>query len=226
MIDFICYNFIMVDIYNQFRDFKSFDVVFLHNGELQKIICTVKSIENNSIVLDANNQKNKNIFASPGDELKLHIYTDNGIYSATSKILLATKGIVSTEYVIAYPANSKHSQRREYFRADMPIDFKLVLKTDTKEEIQVEAKTRNICGRGMSFLSDKPLPSYHSIHIDLLFKGKTISTSAMLVYSKVLAISGKPKFIHAFSFTNITKRNIDFIIKKCFLHQLDLRKKK
>ena len=102
----------------------------------------------------------------------------------------------------------------------------MLLVTSTKEEILVEAKTRNICGRGMSYLSEKPLPNYHSVHIDLLFKGKVISTSAMLVYSKVLAVNNKPKFVHAFSFTNITKRDIDFIIKKCFLHQLDLRKKK
>ena len=216
----------MIDIYNQFKDFKSFDVIFHHDGELQKIICTVKSIENNSIVLEANNQKNKNISANTGDELKLHIYTDNGIYSATSKILLVTKGMVFTEYIISYPANSKHSQRREFFRADMPLDFRMKIVTETKEEILVESKTKNICGKGMSYLSDNPLPKYNSINIDLLFKGKTISTSAMLVYSKFLTVGNKPKFIHAFSFTNITKRNTDFIIKKCFLHQLDLRKKK
>ena len=101
----------MLDIYNQFKDFKSFEVVFANKGkELQRIICSVKSIENNRIILDASNKKNENIFANVGDDLKLYIYTESGMYSATSKIILVSKGILNTEYVIAYPANSKHSK--------------------------------------------------------------------------------------------------------------------
>lgn len=218
----------MVDIYNQFKDFKSFEVVFLDkNNAPQKIFCTVKSIENNSIVIDANNQKNKNIFAEVGDELKLHIYTENGIYTATSKVLLAEKGLINTEYVIAYPTNSKHSQRREYFRAEMAIDFKMKITIDeqTQENFEVEAKTRNICGKGMSFIFDKDFSAYEEIKISLDFKEKIIETSAVHVYSKQVVEGSHPKYILAFTFNEITQKDIDFIVKKCFLHQLDLRKK-
>lgn len=219
---------VMVDIYNQFKDFKSLEVVFLDKGgQLRKIFCTVKSIENNSIILDANNQKNENIFADVGDELKLHIYTENGIYSATSKIVLVTRGILNTEYIIAYPANSKHSQRREYFRADMDIPFKMkvITNTSTGEKIVVESKTRNICGKGMSFVHDTDFFEYNTIEITLFFKEKSITTMATLVYSKQIVLGNKPKFIHAFTFNNISTKDIDFVVKKCFLHQLDLRKK-
>lgn len=218
----------MVDIYNQFRDFKSFEVVFLNeNGEPQKIFCTVKSIENNSIVLDANNQQNKDVIAKVGDELKLHIYTENGIYSATSKILLVDKGILKTEYIIAYPANSKHSQRREYFRADLSVDFKMKVITGDPDEADfiVDSKTRNICGKGMSFVFDRDFSDYNSIEINLFFKERTINTYATLVYSKQIIQGTRPKFILAFTFNNISGKDIDFIVKKCFLHQLDLRKK-
>lgn len=218
----------MVDIYGQFKDFKSFEVSFYNDkNELQKLFCNVKSIENNSIIIDANNQHNKNIFAEVGDELKLYIYTENGIYSATSKILLVNKGVFSTEYIIAYPVNSKHSQRREYFRADLKINFKMnvILSQNSSQPLVIESNTKNICGKGMSFVSDKEFPEYDTITIDLLFDERKISISTKLVYSKQIDAGKRPKFIHAFTFTNISHKDIDFIVKKCFLHQLDLRRK-
>lgn len=223
----------MLDIYNQFKDFKSFEVVFNNStSELQKLFCTVKSIENNRIVINANNQQNKNIFANVGDDLTLHIYTENGIYSADSKVLLVSKGMINTEYIISYPANSKHSQRREYFRADMAIDFKMNVyanigpdSSDNQIIMVVDSKTRNICGKGMSFIFDRPFPELSMIEIDLYFKEKTVSVSANLVYSKQIVVNSRPKYIHAFTFMDISRQDIDFIVKKCFLHQLDLRKK-
>lgn len=218
----------MVDIYDQFKDFKAFEVAFYDKEQQsQTLFCTVKSIENNRIILDANNQKNNNIFAEVGDELKLYIYTENGIYSATSKVLLLTKGLLNTEYIIAYPSDSKHSQRREYFRAELSVDFKMDVSTDTQPSTNFvfDAKTRNICGKGMSYVSNKPFPGYSAIKIDLFFKEKTIETSATLVYSKQIVIGNNPKFVHAFAFNSISQKNIDFIVKQCFLHQLDLRKR-
>lgn len=218
----------MVDIYGQFKDFKSFEVTFYdNNSELQKLFCNVKSIENNNILIDANNLQNKNVFANLGDELKLYIYTDNGIYSATSKVLLINKGVFSTEYIIAYPANSKHSQRREYFRADLKIDFKMnvLLSSNSDQKIVIESTTKNICGKGMSYITDSQFPEYENITIDLMFEDNKISVLTKLVYSKQIVVGKKPKFIHAFTFTNISHKDIDFIVKQCFLHQLDLRRK-
>lgn len=216
----------MVDIYEQFKDFKSFEVTFMNKENvLQKILCSVKSIENNRVILDANNKTNKNIFADVGDDLKLYIYTENGIYSASSKILLVTRGLMNTEYIIAYPENSKHSQRREYFRADMNIDFKMTVKDKDGNIFSTAAKTRNICGKGMSYVANKPFSDIETIDIELIFEEKTINTAATIVYSKQIVAGNHPKFIHAFTFTNISQKNIDFIIKKCFLYQLELRKR-
>lgn len=218
----------MVDFYSEFKDFKSFEVVF-HNkeGELQKIYCVVKRIEHDRIILDANNQKNQGIFANQGDEFNLHIYTENGIYSATSKIMQVTTGTINTEYVIAYPANSKHSQRREYFRADILVPFKLNIFTEEESEtpVVVSSRTKNICGKGMSYVSDTVFPAHNLVELELTFPEKVINTQAELVYSKQIVVNNRPKFVHAFTFTTINKTGIDFIVKKCFLHQLDLRKK-
>lgn len=218
----------MVDIYNQFNEFKSFEAAFVNeDNQRQKIFCSIKNIANDKIIIEANKEKNDNIIAKEGDELKIHIYTDNGIYSATSRVLLVSDGLINTEYIIAYPNDSKHSQRREYFRADMPVDFRLSIYDDNHEHIvsTIEAKTKNICGKGMCYISDKPFPQYNSLDIELFFKEKNVISAALLVYSKQILVANKSKYIHAFTFTNISKQNIDFIVKKCFLYQLELRKK-
>lgn len=217
----------MADIYDQFKDFKSFEAVFTDRDQQpQRLFCSVKSIENNRIILNASKKDNKDVFAEEGTELKLHIYTEHGIYSAVSKVLLATKGLVNNEYIISYPANSKHSQRREYFRADLAVHFIMTVGLDNHGQvISIDSQTKNICGKGMSYISDKPFPDYTMVDIELLFKEKSVRTYANLVYSKPIVIANRPKFIHAFSFTNISSTNIDLIVKKCFLHQLNLRKK-
>lgn len=218
----------MLDIYNQYKDFKSFEVVFTNKGkELQKIFCSVKSIENNRIILDANNKQNHNVIGNVGDDLKIYIYTESGVYSSTSKVLLVTKGILNTEYVIAYPADSKHSQRREYFRADLSIDFEMniIPEDESKPHITVHSKTKNMCGKGMSYVSNEEFPEYDLIDVNLFFEEKAINVPAKLVYSKEIYFGHHKKFIHAFMFTSISQKNVDFIVKKCFLHQLELKKK-
>lgn len=216
----------MVDIYEQFRDFKSFEVTFVNEkGETQKLFCNVKSVDNHALVIESGNNLNKNVHADVNTALKLYIYTDNGIYSAESKVIEVTKHDKLTEYVIDYPANSKHSQRREYFRADLTVDFKMDIKLPEGTSKHVDSTTKNICGKGLSYIADKPFPEYDSIKIDLLFGEKEIKTAARLVYSKQIVVNNRPKYVHAFTFTDISQKDIDFIVKKCFLFQLEMRKK-
>ena len=218
----------MVDIYSQFKDFKGFEVTLSNkDGQLPKIFCTVSSIENNNIIIEADNKKNNGITAEVGEELNLYIFAENGIYSASSKVNKVEKNIEKTIYTIAYPANTKHSQRREYFRADMQIKFKLkiVPKDEAKGNLSITGKTKNICGKGMSYVSNKPFPEHSSMEVNLIFDEKTVNTDATYVYSKqITTISGKPSFIHAFTFITIPQKDIDFIVKKCFLYQLEVRK--
>lgn len=217
----------MVDIYEQFRDFKSFEMTFENeNGEVQKLFCNVKNVDNRALVIESDNKLNKKVHADVNNELKLYIYTDNGIYSADSKVLEVTKQDKLTEYVIDYPSNSKHSQRREYFRAELTVDFKMDIKPldDSCENKHIDSTTKNICGKGMSYVADKPFCEYDSLKIDLLFEEKEIQTSARLVYTKQIVVNNRPKYIHAFTFIDISQKDIDFIVKKCFLFQLEMRK--
>lgn len=217
----------MLDILNQFREFRTFEVVFFDSKRhLQKIICSLRRIDSNSVAIVANNRKNKNVIAKVGDDLKLYLYAENGIYSATSKILIVRKDTFNTEYIISYPENSKHSQRREYFRADLEVKFAIKRPVGSFEDVViVDGVTKNMCGKGMSFLSDKPFLESDSIEVNLYFPDRTINTTAELVYAKQIIVEDELKFINAFVFTTISGANINYIVKKCFLYQLKLRKK-
>ena len=57
----------------------------------------------------------------------------------------------------------------------------------------------------------------------LEFPEKIIETSAKLVYTREKESHGKMYYVTALHFTTITPRNIDFIVKKCFLYQLRLK---
>lgn len=217
----------MVDFYNQFRDFKSFEATFFDkNRELHKLTCSIKSIEGKRIILSANNQKNNDVIAHKKATLKLYIYTENGVYSASSRIIHVAKGLFNTEYIITYPKDSKHSQRREYYRADIPVEFKLklLLNKETLESQIIQAKVKNICGKGMCFVSDTLLPDHSSAEIELFFKEKRIKTHTQHVYTKQIQTMNRTKYTHAFTFNTINGKDLEFIVKKCFLYQLKLIK--
>lgn len=218
----------MVDLYNHFKDFKSFEATFFDkNHELHKLSFTVKSIDGKRIVLSANNQKSKNVFAHPRAELKLIIYSDSGVYTGSSKVIHVSKGLFSTEYIITAPANSKHSQRRQFYRAEISIPFKLKCLKDKQslESFIIEAKTKNICAKGLSYYSDSIVPDHESCELELFFKERKIRTSAVHVYTTQVQFGNRSKYIHAFSFDTINNKDMEFITKKCFLHQLHLIKR-
>lgn len=217
----------MLDFYREFRDFKAFEIHFNDSQDKDcRLFCNIKSIESNNLLIEVNENQNECPLPNPGDDLKVYIYTENGIYSAISKILSVQKGISSTEYIIEYPKNCKHSQRREYFRADLSVDFKIKCssKENPKEQHIIESKTKNICGKGMCYISDKPFLTTENISVELVFLEKNVTTKATFVYSKQIIEGNHPKFINAFAFTSISQRDIDLIVKKCFLYQLELRK--
>lgn len=70
----------MSDIYKQYSDFKNFEILFKdEEGELQKLICKVQSIENSYIIVSSNLEKNNFLEVSEGAKVKIYVYTDNGV---------------------------------------------------------------------------------------------------------------------------------------------------
>ena len=70
-------------------------------------------------------------------------FSEDGVYSATSRIISSNYLNETTFYMLSFPSNIKHSQRREYLRADIQTDFVLSIFLGDEEVNKIFAKTKN-----------------------------------------------------------------------------------
>ena len=167
----------MADIFEEYKNLKSFEVEFFDDVYMHRIMCKIKNIEPEKMLIISDNAKTGDIKPKVGDNLTLNVYSENGIYNSISKVLDVTDDGENTIYSISYPSQNKVTQRREYFRADLHIPFKMTVQRAGKEDI-LYGETLNICGKGICIKNSKPFLPYDSIEVLLTFKNKEISTKA------------------------------------------------
>lgn len=150
--------------------------------------------------------------------VEVNTYSDNGVYSGQSRVIDYKWEYKKRIIVIEYPKEIKHSQRREYLRANIEADFELTINNEENDKSQTEiikGKTRDICGKGMSFYYSKPLSQFSQYSVKIKLKNKEIYSSCRIVYTKVTILNGKPQFINAFVLTGITIDDSKFITDAC-----------
>ena len=151
----------------------------------------------------------------PEKEIEINIYAEDGIYNATSRILSSNYLNETTFYMLSFPSNIKHSQRREYLRADIQTDFALTIEFEGTQVDKIIATTKNICAKGLAFVADKQMSAYTKLEVDLFLAGKEIKTAAELVYSNPIRVDNTFKFLTAVTFTTISKEEMNFITLQC-----------
>jgi len=158
---------------------------------------------------------------TPGEIIKLYVYTSDGVFSIDCEVMKKGEGC----YQISLPHNIKHSQRREFLRVNKKCMTVInIYKPDGTIE-RISTLTRDICGRGMSILTDVPLGDYDKIDVELLIDELVIQTLGEMVYTKPVNTKGGSKFLSAFMFISVTEREVDSIVKACLLYQLQERKR-
>ncbi len=172
--------------------------------------CTIYYVENEKITVFFERQTDL-----PEKEIQINIYAEDGIYNATSRILSRNYLNETTFYMLSFPSNIKHSQRREYLRANIETDFALIVKFDGQEVSKIISTTKNICAKGLAFVADRQLGAYSSLQVDLFLAGKEIKTDAELVYSTPIRVDNTFKFLTAVTFTTISKEEMNFITLQC-----------
>lgn len=172
--------------------------------------CTIYYVENEKLTVFFDKETDL-----PEKEIEINIYSEDGIYNATSRILSRNYLNETTFYMLSFPSNIKHSQRREYLRADIVTDFSLSLKFDNAEFDKIISKTKNICAKGLAFISDKQMGAYTNMVVELYLEGTVIKTHAELVYSNPIRINNSFKFLTALTFTDISKEEMNFITLQC-----------
>jgi c-di-GMP-binding flagellar brake protein YcgR len=172
--------------------------------------CTIYYVDNEKLTVFFETQTEL-----PEKEIEVNIYSEDGVYNATSRIISSNYLNETTFYMLSFPSNIKHSQRREYLRADIETDFSLSVFLDGTEVEKIVSKTKNICAKGLAFIADRQMSAYSSLNVDLFLEGKIISTNAELVYSIPLRVNNTFKFLTAVTFTTISKEEMNFITLQC-----------
>lgn len=209
----------MADIFEEYKNLKSFEVEFFDEVYMHRIMCKIRNIEPDKMLIYSDNSKTGDIKPKVGTNLTLNVYSENGIYNSIARVLEVKEENGLTIYSITYPAQNKVNQRREYFRADLKIPYVMTIERNSKTEV-LEGETVNICGKGVCIKNSKPFLPYDKINVTFNFKNKSIKTAAEYVYSRTVAETGRPAFLHAFMLTTISQKDIDFIVGQCFLYQL------
>ena len=172
--------------------------------------CTIYYVENDKLTVFFEKQTDL-----PEKEIEINIYAEDGIYNATSRILSSNYLNETTFYMLSFPSNIKHSQRREYLRADIQTDFALTIEFEGTQVDKIIATTKNICAKGLAFVADKQMSAYTKLEVDLFLAGKEIKTAAELVYSNPIRVDNTFKFLTAVTFTPISKEEMNFITLQC-----------
>ena len=209
----------MVDFLEEYKNLKSFEVEFFDEVYMHRIMCKIKNIEPERMLIISENSKTGDVKPKTGTNLTLNVYTENGIYNSISRVIDVIEENDITTYAITYPSQNKITQRREYFRANLKIPFKMTVLRKDKSEV-IEGETINICGKGICIQTNRPFLPYSSINVDINFKNYSINTDAEFVYTRTISENGRPAFQHAFMLTTIQQKDVDYIVGQCFLYQL------
>lgn len=209
------HDVIIVTVNNAEFDLDSFS--FLKPSNKLEIIvdgrsyfCTIYYVENEKLTVFFEKQTEL-----PEKEIEINIYAEDGVYNATSRIISSNYLNETTFYMLSFPSNIKHSQRREYLRADIKTDFALSVNFEGEETDKIIATTKNICAKGLAFIADRQMSAYTTLDVELFLAGKEIKTKAELVYSTPIRINNSFKFLTALTFTTITKEEMNFITLQC-----------
>ena len=162
-----------------------------------------------------------------GAPVDIKVYSTNGVVAAQATLLRMFKAGETRIYTTTVPVTYEHTQKRAYYRADMHLPVNLLVVKPDGSTKNIKATTKNISGRGMCFISlDEDFPEYYSITVNIKFKDRFIVTTADYVYTNPVTYKDTMLYIHAFNFTGIEPQDINYIVRECFLFQVDKQKHK
>ena len=199
-----------MDSYNFLKPSNKLEIIL----DNKSYFCTIYYVENDKLTVFFDKQTEL-----PEKEIEINIYAQDGVYNATSRILSSNYLNETTFYMLSFPSNIKHSQRREYLRADIETDFAMTVEFEGTQVDRIIATTKNICAKGLAFISDKQMNAYTKLDIELCHAGKQINTHAELVYSNPIRINNSFKFLTAVTFTDISKEEMNFITLQCMKYK-------
>ena len=202
----------MVDFFIFIKEQQKVELIFNKDRRIYGIITSVIG-DRVTIVTEQKVNPNKN------QVVEINTYSENGVYSGITKVVDSKWEYKKRSIIVEYPKEIKHSQRREYLRANIKAKFELTVENEEKTS-SIRGETKDICGKGISFYYEKPLSQFLKYNVKIKLKNREILSSCQLVYTKVAIVDMKPKFINAFVLTGITVDDTKFIVDECMNYHL------
>lgn len=151
-----------------------------------------------------------------GEKINIHVYTDEGIYSIESDVI-----DFGDDYcVISMPTVLKHSQRREFLRANLELKVLLSFRNENYELEHHEIKTINVCGRGICFNFKENISKIKDAHVEIFLSEQIVETDAEIVYVRPSNTEEGLMFFVAMMLTTISNQDTNAIVRECFLYKL------
>lgn len=185
--------------------------------------CLIKNIEKEYVNFIGMSDYSEQV--QIGAPIDMKIYSSNGVVAAQATLLKIFKLSEAPVYTTTYPVTYDHTQKRAYYRADLHLPVTLLTVLPDGQQKKIEATTKNVSGRGMCYVSLEPeFPKYFSITVYLRFKDKIVLTTANHVHTTPVMYKQHKLYVHAFKFIGIEPEDINFIVKECFLYQIQKKK--
>ena len=185
--------------------------------------CLIKKIDDDYVEFIGVSDYSEQV--SLGALVDIRIYSADGVIYSSATLLRITKIKDKPVYMTTYPERYDQTQKRQYYRADLHLPITLLTVLNNGSVKQTNATTKNISGRGMCFISlDAKFPDFYSITVNIKFPNRAIVTTAEHVYTNPVTYKGSILYIHAFKFLKIEPEEINYIVKECFLYQLESKR--
>ncbi len=213
------------DLINEKSDIKFAKLLFNKGtDDALSFNCLIKNVEKDFVNFVGMSDYSDQV--KVGSPLDVKIYSSNGVVSAGATLLKVAKKDNTPIYTTSYPKPYDHTQKRAYYRADMHLPVTVMIVLPNAKTHLINTTTKNVSGRGMCFISLEPeIPEYFSITVNLKFKDRYVVTTADHIYTSKVAYKNKFLYIHAFKFIGISVDDINFVIKECFLYQINKKKR-
>lgn len=218
----------MADIFDYIKELVKLDVEYSDEDKhYYSLKSYIKRVEEDKILIDPPTHKGRNYPIKDGTTINIVISTNSGVFSGACKVIGREISTISGLW-ITFPFSNKQVQRREYLRVPLKKSGKLIIfeKADKKTSRIIEFQTRDISGKGFSFVTDEPLTDYYDIECVIkLDENNEVKARCEHIYSKGSVVNNQNKFINALAFIELPNDSVDKIVRESFKYQLEMKRK-
>lgn len=211
----------MKDYLNYIKEAKKVEIIARSTDCTVRFFCNFIRSSDKSLFFTKPTNKYTEFNYPKGQTLELYIYTANGVFRLKCRL----ESCENQQCELLLPQSVDKIQRREFIRVGLKVKTIINLKTPTYTK-NIKTDSKDLSANGIRVILDEDISKYDkNIELSILFPDNIIKTRAKLIKVKPTVINSTTYYETSLSFITSNKRDVDFIVKKCFEFQAQQRKK-